>query len=220
VIDVTVVVMAKAPVPGRVKTRLCPPCTPVEAAAIAEACLADTLRAVEDCQARRWVLALDGAPGPWLPANATVVAQVAGGLGDRLAAALADVDGPVLAVGMDTPELTPELLDASCRRLLRPGSDAVLGPAADGGYWAIGFREPCPGAFTGVPMSTGETGAHQRARLQALGVSVADLLPLRDVDTFGDALDMAQVTPSSTFARAVARVAARLDGRPRAGTSA
>jgi uncharacterized protein len=153
-IDVTVLVIAKSPLPGRVKTRLCPPCTPVEAAAIAEASLADTLRAVDDSRARRWTLVLAGPPGPWLPAHADVVAQNAGGLGERLAAAAADVDGPMLTVGMDTPQLTPELLDESCRRLLHPESDAVLGPAADGGYWAIGFREPCPGAFTGAPMST------------------------------------------------------------------
>ena len=68
-----VLVMAKAPVPGRVKTRLCPPCTPDEAAAITEAALADTLAAVARCGAGRRIIALDGAPGPWLPARFEVI---------------------------------------------------------------------------------------------------------------------------------------------------
>ena len=113
----------------------------------------------------RGLLALDGPPGRWLPAGFPVVAQVAGALGDRLAGALANIDGPALAIGMDTPQLTTNVLASSCRRLLDPDVDAVLGPAADGGYWAIGFRTPCGDAFDGVPMSTTTTGARQWAQL-------------------------------------------------------
>ena len=156
--------MAKSPRPGYVKTRLCPPCTTVEAARIAEAALVDTLHTVAESP-YRGLLALDGPPGRWLPAGFPVVAQVAGALGDRLAGALANIDGPALAIGMDTPQLTTNVLASSCRRLLDPDVDAVLGPAADGGYWAIGFRTPCGDAFDGVPMSTTTTGARQWARL-------------------------------------------------------
>ncbi|MEO5678521.1 MAG: glycosyltransferase, partial [Acidimicrobiales bacterium] len=72
-------VLAKEPVAGRVKTRLCPPLTPAEAAAVAEAALADTLAAVARCGADRLVVALDGAPGPWLPAGFEVIPQRGGG---------------------------------------------------------------------------------------------------------------------------------------------
>ncbi len=219
-IDVTVVVMAKAPRPGQVKTRLCPPCSPVEAAGIAQAALVETLSAVARSGARVGILALDGPPGPWLPHGFPVVPQSGGGLGERLTAALARIDGPALALGMDTPQLTPSLLNDSCRRLLDPGVDAVLGAAVDGGYWAIGLRARCPGAFTGVPMSTAATGARQQARLRALGLRVADLPTLRDVDTFADAVAVAHATPDSHFARALEPVAARLDRRRSAEAAA
>lgn len=219
-IDVTVVVMAKAPRPGRVKTRLCPPCSPAEAARIAQAALVETLSAVTRSSARIGMLALDGPPGPWLPLGFPVVPQSGGGLGDRLTAALARIDGPALALGMDTPQVIPSLLDDACRRLLDPGVDAVLGAAVDGGYWAIGLRGPCPDAFTGVPMSTAATGARQRDRLRALGLSVADLPTLRDVDTFADAVAVARAIPDSRFARALEPVAARLDRRRSAEAAA
>jgi glycosyltransferase A (GT-A) superfamily protein (DUF2064 family) len=95
--------MAKSPVPGRVKTRLCPPCTAEEAASLAEAALADTLDAVAACGASRHILVLDGVPGPWLPPGFQVVPQTAGGLDRRLAAAWALAGGPGVQIGMDTP---------------------------------------------------------------------------------------------------------------------
>src|SRR5713101_2273112 len=100
----TIVVLAKSPVPGRVKTRLCPPCTHHEAAALATAALEDTLDAVDATRAARRVVALDGPPGPWLREAFEVVAQAPGALGARLAAATTTVGGPVLVIGMDTPQ--------------------------------------------------------------------------------------------------------------------
>jgi uncharacterized protein len=194
------VVMAKEPVPGRVKTRLCPPCTPVQAAAIAQASLTDTLSAVAAAPAQRRLLALEGAPGPWVPAGFEVVPQAEGGLGARLADAFERAGGPAFAVGMDTPQLTPALL-AQAEAKLRD-ADAVLGLAADGGYWGIGLRDPSPAAFVGVPMGTPHTGAAQRERLRGLGLRVHDLPVLRDVDTYEDALAVARlVAPQSAFAR-------------------
>ena len=99
-------VMAKAPVAGRVKTRLCPPLTPLQAAAVAEAALADTLAAVAGCGASRKVVALAGEPGPWLPPGFEVVAQRGVGLASRLVHAWADVGGPGVQIGMDTPQVT------------------------------------------------------------------------------------------------------------------
>ncbi len=205
----TILVMAKEPRPGRCKTRLCPPATPAQAAALAEAALADTLAAVAHAPARRRVLALDGQPGRWLPPGFTVLPQRGAGLDERLAAALADVSppgskGPVLLIGMDTPQVTPRLLGAALTRLAAPGVDAVLGPAVDGGWWALGLRRPDPAATFGVPMSTPATGAAQRRRLEALGLRVADLVELRDVDVIDDALAVAQDAPGTRFARTLA----------------
>lgn len=181
---VHVMVMAKAPVAGRVKTRLCPPCTPSQAAALAEAALADTLEAVARSGARRRVVALDGPPGPWLPPGFEVFAQCRGGLGERLAHAWAAVGDGGVQIGMDTPQVTAPLLDHALGVLdERP---AALGPAADGGWWAIGLRRPDPAAFHGVPMSTAHTCRLQAARLRALGLAVTTLPTLVDVDTVAD----------------------------------
>ncbi len=210
-LDVTVVVMAKAPQPGKVKTRLCPPCTQGEAARIAEAALVDTLDSVNGSRCRRSVLALDGRWEHPVPVGITVIPQGGGSLGDRLAAALARVDRPVIAIGMDTPQITPTLIDQSAERLLSVDVDAVLGPAVDGGYWAIGLRTPCPHAFAGVPMSTSVTGAHQLAQLRSLGLRAAMLPALRDVDTFADAIAVADEVPASSFAHEVGAVQARVE---------
>jgi hypothetical protein len=191
----TLLVIAKEPVPGRVKTRLVPPCTSRQAAALAEAALADTLHAVLAAPARRRVLVLDGEPGPWLPPGFDVVPQCGGGLDERLAAALAAVPGPALLIGMDTPQLTPGVLAVSWE-----AADAWFGPAADGGFWALGLRRPDAALVRGVPMSTADTGAVQRARLHAAGLRVAELPRLRDVDTAADAVAVARQAPLSRFA--------------------
>lgn len=198
------IVLAKAPRPGRSKTRLCPPCSPSEAARLARAALADTLEAAGDTPATRRVVALDGPVGDWLPAGFEVIAQRGAGLDERLAAAFADVGEAGLLIGMDTPQVTPDDLAAALRRLAAPGTDAVLGPAPDGGYWAIGLRTPDPRAFLGVPMSTAHTGAAQHARLRSLGLSVDVLPAVRDVDRIADARAVAALAPTGRFARALA----------------
>ncbi|MFC7258764.1 TIGR04282 family arsenosugar biosynthesis glycosyltransferase [Streptomyces lutosisoli] len=200
----TLLVIAKEPLPGRVKTRLTPPFTPREAALLAEAALVDTLRTVAATPARRRVLVLDGAVGPWLPPGFDVVPQCAGGLDERLADAFAGCDGPALLIGMDTPQVTPRLLTvdfASC--------EAYFGPAEDGGFWALGLADPDPALLRGVPMSTPATGAVQRERLVAAGLRVRDLPCLRDVDTAADAEAVAAIAPpGSRFAAELARVRA------------
>ncbi|WP_408050845.1 DUF2064 domain-containing protein [Streptomyces sp. HO565] len=204
----TLLVIAKEPRPGRVKTRLTPPFTPAQAAALAEAALADTLRAVAATPARRRVLVLDGIPGPWLPAGFDVVPQCAGGLDERLADAFAGCAGPALLVGMDTPQVTPELLTVDFS-----GCDAYFGPAEDGGFWALGLARPDPGLLRGVPMSTAVTGAVQRERLLSAGLRVRDLPPLRDVDTAADARAVAALAPHGRFAARLAACPAVTDRR-------
>ncbi|MFJ9350865.1 DUF2064 domain-containing protein [Streptomyces sp. NPDC101237] len=195
----TLLVIAKEPRPGRVKTRLTPPFTPEQAAGLAEASLADTLAAVAAAPADRRVLVLDGDPGPWLPAGFDVVPQCAGGLDARLADAFGHCRGPALLIGMDTPQVTPALLTvdfADC--------DAYFGPAEDGGFWALGLADPDPALLRGVPMSTAETGAVQRRRLSAAGLRVTDLPRLRDVDTAADAAAVAALVPHGRFAARLA----------------
>jgi rSAM/selenodomain-associated transferase 1 len=199
----TLIVIAKAPVAGRVKTRLCPPCTPAQAAALAGAALRDTLAAASRCSAARRVVALDGMLR--LPAGFEVMPQRGAGLAERLAAAFADVGGPAFLIGMDTPQVTPRLLDAGLAACVR--GDAVLGGALDGGYWGIGLRRPDPAVFRGVPMSAPDTGAVQRARLAELGLATAILPPLRDVDTIADARAVARAAPETEFAAALAEIA-------------
>jgi hypothetical protein len=201
--QVVLAVLAKAPVPGRVKTRLCPPCSPTEAALLARAALEDTLEAVLRTTGTRPVVVLDGEAGDWLPPGVPVVAQRAGDLAERLQGALDDLGGPVIVVGMDTPQLTPVLLAGAADALLAPGVDAVLGPAADGGYWSIGVRGPCPDLFAGVPMSVDTTARDQRARMRSLGLHWTELTQLRDVDGIADAREVALATPGSRFARAL-----------------
>ncbi|MFP1628030.1 DUF2064 domain-containing protein [Streptomyces sp. 5K101] len=193
----SLLVIAKQPLPGRVKTRLTPPFTPEEAAALAEAALADTLAAAAATPADRHVLVLDGVAGPWLPPGFDVVPQCAGGLDERLAAAFAACTGPALLIGMDTPQVTPELLGPA---LEFGDCDAWFGPAVDGGFWALGLATPDPALLLGVPMSVPETGAVQYARLRAAGLRTGLLPRLRDVDTAADAAVVAGQSPTGRFA--------------------
>ena len=200
-------VIAKTPVPGRVKTRLTPPCTPEQAARLAAAALLDTLAAAARAgRAGRRLLVLDGAPGDWVPRGFTVLPQRGDGLAARLAAAFSDAGGPAFLVGMDTPQVTPELLDAGLAAV--ETGDAALGVALDGGYWGIGLRRADPEAFAGVPMSAADTAAVQAQRLAELDLRTAALPTLRDVDTIADARAVAAAAPRTRFAAALAAVEA------------
>ena len=205
-------VICKAPVPGKVKTRLTPPCSPQQAAGIAAAALADTLAAVAAAGGpdRRRVLVLDGEPGPWIPDGFEVIAQHGDGLAGRLANAFADAGTSALLVGMDTPQLTPDLLEPALAALDAGTVDAAYGSADDGGYWVIGLAAADPRVFDGVPMSVETTGAAQRSRLSDLGYRVCDLPPLLDVDTIEDARAVAALAPGTRFAAALGDVEAKL----------
>ncbi|WP_305787015.1 TIGR04282 family arsenosugar biosynthesis glycosyltransferase [Symbioplanes lichenis] len=198
-------VLAKTPVPGRVKTRLCPPCTPEQAAAIAAAALADTLDAGTAAGAGTFVVDGDHpAPSGWLR-----MAQRGDSLGERIAHAFADTARPgtaTLLIGMDTPQVTPGLLRAALNSLTTGLHDAVLGPAADGGWWALGLRDPGHATvLRDVPMSTRDTGSLTLAALRKRGVRVGTLPVLRDVDTAEDAYAVAELCPpNSQFRAAVA----------------
>jgi glycosyltransferase A (GT-A) superfamily protein (DUF2064 family) len=198
----TVVVIAKEPVAGRVKTRLQTEFTAREAAALARASLVDTLTAVRATGARL-VISLEGTAGSWLPGEFEVVKQRGDGLDERIAAAFEDAyDGtPMLLVGMDTPQLAPELLSFEWN-----GYDAVLGLTEDGGFWCLGLRTPDPRALLGVPMSTDHTGRDQLRRLRSLGLRVGMLPTLRDMDTPRDAAYLAAEFPGLRVSRLFSRL--------------
>ncbi|WP_280722819.1 DUF2064 domain-containing protein [Kitasatospora sp. MAA4] len=221
----TLLVIAKAPVPGRVKTRLTPPYSPEQAAALAEAALVDTLRTLDTVPAGRRLLVLDGAPGPWLPPGWQVVPQVSGGLDARLAAAFAHAPAgaPALLVGMDTPQLRAETLAAPLAATARAGADAWYGPAADGGFWALGLARPsaelAQRLLAGVPMSTPRTGAALLERLAEAGLAVRRLPELTDVDTAADADQVAAEAPDGAFAARLRELRELRDLGRRAGVT-
>lgn len=198
---VQVLVLAKEPVAGRVKTRLSPPFTPQGAADVAAAALEDTLDVVRAVPATRRVLVLDG---DYDASGFELQPQRGGAMPERLAAAFDDCDPdlPALLIGMDTPQLSPALLAAALSALQDAG--AVLGLASDGGWWALGLQAPDGRLLADVPTSRDDTGARQLARLRAAGLDPVLLPELRDVDTVADARAVAALAPTGRFAAAVA----------------
>lgn len=209
--SVALVIMAKTPTPGRSKTRLCPPCTPCEAALLAEAALCDTIDVVRSAGADRPVLAMDVLSPEWSYPGFELIEQRGDGLAERLRAVVHDVAGPVVIVGMDTPQVTSEQL-AAALAATGEGATAQLGLASDGGWWAIGLPTPCPQVFDGVPMSSSGTGRLQLGALRSHFGSVQLLPTLRDVDYWSDALDVAHDAPDTRFAREVHRIAGQSAG--------
>lgn len=211
-------VLAKAPVPGEVKTRMCPPATAEQAARIAAASFRDTLDAVLAVPDVATVVALTGDLTRAVDAAAlaeqlrgtTVLPQRGATLGQRIAAAYADTAAvagrrPVLQIGMDTPQVDAALLGHCLDVLDGDGVDAALGPACDGGWWILGVRRPeLAELISGVPTSCPDTGEQTLAALRASGCRVADLPELSDVDTWADATTVAAQAPGGRFAAAVA----------------
>ncbi|WP_152366017.1 TIGR04282 family arsenosugar biosynthesis glycosyltransferase [Microlunatus speluncae] len=207
----TVLVLAKAPRPHRVKTRLCPPLTGSEAAAVAAVALTETLTTIGTVPGIRRVLALSGdldrAQGTDMISEAldgfTVIEQRGSDLATKIVNAHLDCGpGPVFQVGMDTPQLTAALIIAALHELtVEGGPDATLGPATDGGWWGLGLRRATAVApVAGVPMSTSSTGTDTLAALRSAGLRVSLLPALRDVDTIADARAVAAMAPHTGFA--------------------
>jgi len=179
--------------------------------------LLDTLAAVSAVPDTQPILALSGEL--WEAEEAIeltrvlqdipVIRQRGTTLGQRIAAAHADAaerfpGSAVLQIGMDTPQIGPRLLDDCCRALASPGTDAVLGRATDGGWWALGLQDPLAAAsIASVPTSRDNTGELTAQALRAHGLRVAELPELSDVDTAADAWEVAESLPGSRFAAAV-----------------
>jgi len=162
-------------------------------------------------EAARHVLVLDGPAGDWLAPGLEVIAQRRVGFAERLAGAFEDVGEAAFLIGMDTPQVTPAMLDSALQALQSPANDAVLGLCEDGGYWGIGLCRADRRVFAGVPMSTPRTGECQRLRLEELGLRSCALPVLRDVDCHADAMAVAAEAPDGRFARALARIERHAD---------
>lgn len=207
-----VLVVAKVPIPGQVKTRLAATQGPVRAALLATAALLDTLDACEEAFGlARCHVALAGELGQLADAElATRLAawrmhrQRGGGLGARIANAHRDVHlathAPIVQIGMDTPQVSPVLLRSVAVAVAahRP----VLGLADDGGWWVLAtcLASQVDG-LEEVPMSTPGTGLATCEVLRAGGVQVAAAPVLRDVDEAADAELVAALVPGTRFAR-------------------
>lgn len=209
----TLLVVAKAPVPGLAKTRLAATLGDHRAADIAAAALLDTLDAVAETPAAARVVALTGNLDAACRAASirdrlsafTVVEQRGATFAERLANAHADAAAAsgcdaVLQIGMDTPQVDAALL-ARCAHLL-VGAHAVLGPASDGGWWLLGVADPDTAqCLLDVPMSQPDTGALTYAALGRTGGPVMLAESLADVDTLADIPAVrATCRPSSRFA--------------------
>ena len=185
-----VLVVAKAPAGGRSKTRLVPPLTAAEAAALHEALLLDTVDAcraeVEDVR----ILYADEAdrePLARLIPDARLVPQEGRGLADALRLGIARHvgEGAVAIVSSDIPGLPVGALGKAFAALA-DGADVVLGPALDGGYWLIAMRSADDRPFVGIPWSTPAAYAVTRTRCDDAGLRVVELPVWRDIDTLVD----------------------------------
>jgi len=219
VIPVTALVVAKAPIPGLAKTRLAAVLGDTMAADIAAAALLDTLDAVAETPFAARVVAMTGDLSRASQSDAIgermsdfiVIQQRGDTFADRLANAHADAAEaagpmPVLQIGMDTPQVTGQLLTRSARALL--DAHAVLGPACDGGWWLLGVADAATAeCLREVPMSHADTGAITYAALLRSGSPVTQLEELPDVDTVADIeVVRAACRTSSRFARVTAGV--------------
>jgi glycosyltransferase A (GT-A) superfamily protein (DUF2064 family) len=212
-VEAHLLVLAKAPEPGLVKTRLAVSIGDVAAAEVAAAALLDTLETcVQAVGAQHCHLALAGDLGRAVEGAAigaaltgwTVRPQRGDRFADRLVQAHSAVSGPVVQVGMDTPQMTPAQLRAAAAALA--DHRAALGPADDGGWWVLALRDPhAAQALADVPMSTPTTFDRTQAALRAHGLEVATVDNLRDVDTAVDADVVSAAVPDSRFAVAWGR---------------
>ena len=189
------VIMAKAPVAGWVKTRLAPPLTHEQAAKFYNALLADQLEQLKNIDGVARYLA-------YTPIEAAMfmrelggdayayIAQSGGDLGQRMDQLFADLwrlgQRNVVLIGSDLPALPLAILDEAFAQLSSDEHKVVLGPSRDGGYYLIGMNRPTPAPFANMTWSHGEVLAETTARLQRLGVAFALLPSWFDIDTLND----------------------------------
>lgn len=189
------VVFAKAPRPGEVKTRLCPPFSPEQAAALYACMLDDVLEASAAACADLGVAPILAVHPPEAvaelgrraPAAFRAVPQRGASLAERMEAAAAEAaaagHAPVILRGSDSPTLQTQVLRAALEALTH--ADLVVAPDPDGGYDLVGLRQPAPGLFD-HPMSTDAVLADTLANARTRGLRCQRLAPGFDIDTIED----------------------------------
>lgn len=202
------VVIAKEPVPGSVKTRLQPEYTLEEAATLAAALISDTLATARTVRADRHILYWAGGDLPAAAGGFELIRQGDGPLDERLADLFDLMDEPTLLIGMDTPQFTVAHLGGAFPAW-PDGIGAMLGPAEDGGFWALGMRDPDGALIRGVPMSRADTGRRQLERLHAADLLVSTLPVLLDVDDHAGARRVGELVLDGAFAAALRRLGDR-----------
>lgn len=188
--DVRVVVMAKYPAAGRVKTRLAASLGEPAAVALARAFIVDLGERLAPLPYETvWAVDPADAPMATLVGGARCVGQRGRDLGERMAYVVADelADGAaaVLVLGADAPH-APLAAIGDAAAALASGADVVLGPAADGGYWLVGLAAPRPRLFSDVAWGTATVLAETQARAAALGLRVHAVASTFDVDDLAD----------------------------------
>ncbi len=188
----TLLVVAKQPAPGQTKTRLCPPLTPVQAAALYDCFLRDTLDTMRKVQGVQRVIGFlpEGAQDYFnqLAPDMGLVCQRGASLGERLDNLLTEAltNGAQRAVVMDSdsPTLPAAYLSQAFEGLA--SADVVLGPTRDGGYYLIGLKQPQPHLLRQVQMSTPNVLSDTLKLTEATGLTVSLLPSWYDVDTIAD----------------------------------
>ena len=203
-LPVAVVVMAKPP--NVAKSRLRAECTEGPGELLVRAMFLDTLDAVAESSVRDRIVAFAGTVRDWIPAEFSRVVQRGDDLAQRLTSVFDDINGPAMVIAIDTPQITGAMLDDAAAHLMAPGTDAVLGPAHDGGYWLIGLRDADPRVFVDVPMSTATTATAQLDRLAELELTTHLLGMLRDIDRLDDAVRVAAEAPTTRLAETLSHM--------------
>ncbi|HJU06587.1 MAG TPA: TIGR04282 family arsenosugar biosynthesis glycosyltransferase [Nitrospiraceae bacterium] len=203
-LEAALIIFAKAPIPGEVKTRLCPPLTPDEAASLHGSFVLDMLERSGKAATQgggskraqgfdRFLACAPSSEHVFFKImeerhGVRLIDQIGEDLGARMDQAFTTIFGlgyaRVLLVGTDLPMLSELIFSQAFHRLV--DHDLVLGPATDGGYFLIGLKQPAPQLFTGIPWSTDQVLAHTQRKADALGLKTALLAPERDIDTIED----------------------------------
>jgi uncharacterized protein len=177
----TLKLIARFPEPGTAKTRLIPVLGAAGAARVHRVLTERTLALLvaTGCRVELHFTGAEAARfAAWLGSDTVLMAQAEGGLGARLTAALDD--GPCLFFGADTPDFAATQVEAAIAAL--EAHDVVIGPAEDGGYWAIGMAAPQPQLFAGIDWSTAQVFAQTMAKIVESGLSATVLDCLADCD--------------------------------------
>ena len=188
---VAVVIMARQPVPGAVKTRLQPLLSDRDIAALYDGFLRDRISQVRALRGVIPAIAYTPADSrsffAELAPDFVLLPQLGDGLSARLTCLFQELLGMghdgVIATDSDSPTLPTQHLQRAVDRLAVPGTDAILGPSEDGGYYLIGLRREYPALFDGMPWSTPQVYDETLRRAAALGVRVTALPRWYDVDT-------------------------------------